>query len=155
MILLDRRGDALYLDLFNQASLVNFAVKDAKGSNSQALSLIARSDTAEVALRRLASYVHGKRTGDRDAAVPMLLPTCLMTLLRHGWCQRQLFLLKVSIRGASGPKHNEAMLRAPVVKQRACRKEVVTNAPKAARRPQPLRVEVLVALLGPLSAPGG
>ena len=50
MIPLDRRGDALYLDLFNQASLVDFAVKDAKGSQAQALSLSARSDTAEVAL---------------------------------------------------------------------------------------------------------
>ena len=63
---------ALNLDLFNQASLVDFAVRDAKDSQAQALSLIARSDTAEVALRRLASYVHEKRTGDRDAATSML-----------------------------------------------------------------------------------
>ena len=47
-------------------------MKDARGSQAQALSLIARSDTAEVALRRLASYVREKRTGDRDAAVSML-----------------------------------------------------------------------------------
>ncbi|CAE7243914.1 unnamed protein product [Symbiodinium sp. CCMP2592] len=87
MIPLDRRGDALYLDLFNQASLVDFAVKDAKGSQAQALSLIARSDTAEVALRRLASYVHEKRTGDRDAAVSMLAikPTNLSHDIAPAW----------------------------------------------------------------------
>ena len=87
MIPLDRRGDALYLDLFNQASLVDFAVKDAKGSQAQALVLIARSDTAEVALRRLASYVHEKRTGDRDAAVSMLAikPTNLSHDIAPAW----------------------------------------------------------------------
>ncbi|OLP95779.1 hypothetical protein AK812_SmicGene22019 [Symbiodinium microadriaticum] len=87
MIPLDRRGDALYLDLFNQASLVDFAVKDARGSQAQALSLIARSDTAEVALRRLASYVHEKRTGDRDAAVSMLAikPTNLSHDIAPAW----------------------------------------------------------------------
>ena len=87
MIPLDRRGDALYLDLFNQASLVDFAVKDAKGSQAQALSLIARSDTAEVALRRLASYVHEKRTGDRDAATSMLAikPTNLSHDIAPAW----------------------------------------------------------------------
>ena len=50
------------------------------------------------------------------------------------------------------------MVRVPEVKRRA-RKEVaggeVTNAPAARRRLLPLRVELLVALLGPLSAPGG
>ena len=36
--------------------LVDFVIRDAKGSHPKALSLIAKSDTAEVALRRLASY---------------------------------------------------------------------------------------------------
>ena len=84
MIPFDRRGDALYSDLFNQASLVDFAVKDAKGSQAQALSLIACSDTAEVALR---TYVHEKRTGDRDAATFMLAikPTNLSHDIAPAW----------------------------------------------------------------------
>ncbi|CAE7748893.1 unnamed protein product [Symbiodinium sp. KB8] len=111
-----RGGVALYLDLFNQASLVDFAVKDARGSQAQALSLIARSDTAEVALRRLASYVREKRTGDRDAAVSML--AIKPTNLSHDIAPARLV--------------SEAMVRVPEVKRRA-RKEVaggeVTNAP--------------------------
>ena len=34
--------------------------------------VIARRETAEAALRRLASYVHEERTGNRDAALSML-----------------------------------------------------------------------------------
>ena len=51
--------------------LVDFKVKDA-GSPVQVLSMIEQSDTCEIALRRLASWIHEKRTGDMDAAQSML-----------------------------------------------------------------------------------
>ena len=87
MIPLEKRNDSTYIDLFNQASLVDFVIRDAKGSHPKALSLIAKSDTAEVALRRLASYVHARRTGDRDAAISMLAikPTNLSHDIAPSW----------------------------------------------------------------------
>ena len=87
MIPLEKRNDGTYIDLFNQASLVDFVIRDAKGSHPKALSLIAKSDIAEVALRRLASYVHERRTGDRDAAISMLAikPTNLSHDIAPSW----------------------------------------------------------------------
>ena len=87
MIPLDKRNDPTYVDLFNQASLVDFVIKDARGNHTKALNLIATSDTAEVALRRLASYVHERRTGDRDAAISMLAikPTNLSHDIAPSW----------------------------------------------------------------------
>ena len=55
---------------------------------------------------------------------PSSQPTCLMTLLQHGWCPKLLHLLQVSTTGESGPKRNEAMVRALVFKQRSSRKEM-------------------------------
>ena len=69
---LEKRSDPIYSELFNLASLVDFRVKEADGSHARALALIACDDTCEVALRRIASYVHMKRTGDRSAAEAML-----------------------------------------------------------------------------------
>lgn len=87
MIPLEKRNDDTYIHLFNQASLVNFVIRDAKGSYPKALSLIAKSDSAEVALRRLAFYVHERRTDDRDAAISMLAikPTNLSHNLAASW----------------------------------------------------------------------
>ncbi|CAE7317915.1 unnamed protein product [Symbiodinium sp. CCMP2592] len=140
MIPLNRRGDALYLDLFNQASLVDFAVKDAKGPQAQALSLIAPNDIADVALRRLASYVHEKGTSDRDAAVSMLAikPTNLSHDIAPAWLVSQAALFA----------QNEHKRRERAKAQRGDAKGTsgqakgsskggggseVTNAPKAAR----------------------
>ncbi|CAE7400933.1 unnamed protein product, partial [Symbiodinium sp. CCMP2456] len=71
MFSVDQRQHPQYVELFNLASLVDFKVKDA-GSPAQVLSMIGQCDTCEIALRRLASWIHEKRTGDKDAAQSML-----------------------------------------------------------------------------------
>ena len=71
MFSVDQRQHPQYVELFNLASLVDFKVRDA-GSPAQVLSMIGQCDTCEIALRRLASWIHEKRTGDKDAAQSML-----------------------------------------------------------------------------------
>ena len=80
-----------------------------------------------------------------------------MTLLRHGWCQRLLYLPKVSIEGerAKAQRGDGKGSGSQAKGSKGGGRGEVTNAPAARRRLLPLRVEVLVALLGPLSAPGG
>ena len=71
MFSMDQRQHPQYVELFNLASLVDFGIRDA-GSPAQVLSMIGQCDTCEIALRRLASWIHEKRTGDKDAAQSML-----------------------------------------------------------------------------------
>ncbi|CAE7878679.1 unnamed protein product, partial [Symbiodinium necroappetens] len=71
MFSVDQRQHTQYVELFNLASLVDSKVRDA-GSPAQVLSMIGQCDTCEIALRRLASWIHEKRTGDKDAAQSML-----------------------------------------------------------------------------------
>ncbi|OLP75930.1 hypothetical protein AK812_SmicGene44202 [Symbiodinium microadriaticum] len=72
MFSVDQRHSAHYVDLFNLASLVDFKAKEGGASQARILSIIAQDDTCEVALRRLAAWIHERRTGDKDAAQSML-----------------------------------------------------------------------------------
>ena len=72
VIPIEKRGDAQYSELFNLASLVDFKLKMAGGMHSRALAIIAADDTCEIALRRMASFIHLRRTGDKAAAEAML-----------------------------------------------------------------------------------
>ncbi|CAE7268151.1 unnamed protein product, partial [Symbiodinium sp. CCMP2456] len=72
MFSVDQRHSAHYVDLFNLASLVDFKAKEGGTSQAKILSIIAQDDTCEVALRRLAAWIHERRTGDKDAAQSML-----------------------------------------------------------------------------------
>ncbi|CAE7583551.1 unnamed protein product [Symbiodinium sp. CCMP2456] len=72
MFSVDQRHSAHYVDLFNLASLVDFKAKEGGASQAKILSIIAQDDTCEVALRRLAAWIHERRTGDKDAAHSML-----------------------------------------------------------------------------------
>ena len=49
--------------------------------------IIAQDDTCEVALRRLAAWIHERRTGDRDAAQSMLAikPSSFSTDVAPSW----------------------------------------------------------------------
>ena len=67
VIPIEKRGDAQYSELFNLASLVDFKLKMAGGMHSRALAIIAADDTCEIALRRMASFIHLRRTGDKAA----------------------------------------------------------------------------------------
>ena len=59
------------MELFNAASLVDFTVARTS-STAEALRALGEDDACEVGLRRIASYIHEKRTGDRDASASML-----------------------------------------------------------------------------------
>ena len=72
MFSVDQRHSAHYVDLFNLASLVDFKAKEGGAAQARILSIIAQDDTCEVALRRLAAWIHERRTGDKDAAQSML-----------------------------------------------------------------------------------
>ncbi|CAE7880534.1 unnamed protein product [Symbiodinium sp. KB8] len=72
MFSVDQRHSAHYVDLFNLASLVDFKAKEGGASQARILSIIAQDDTCEVALRRLAAWIHERRTGDKNAAQSML-----------------------------------------------------------------------------------
>ena len=68
---IDKRGDPRYLELFNGAAFVDFEV--AKCPNAQAvMMMLGSADGCEIALRRMAAYVHERRTGDIDSANAML-----------------------------------------------------------------------------------
>ncbi|CAE7303490.1 unnamed protein product [Symbiodinium sp. CCMP2456] len=62
----------VYVDLFNLASLVDFKAKEGGASQAKILSIIAQDDACEVPLRRLAAWIHERRTGDKDATQSML-----------------------------------------------------------------------------------
>ena len=87
MFSVDQRQSAHYVDLFNLASLVDFKAKEGGASQSKVLSIIAQDDTCEVALRRLAAWIHERRTGDRDAAQSMLAikPSSFATDVAPSW----------------------------------------------------------------------
>ena len=87
MFSVDQRQSAHCVDLFNLASLVDFKAKEGGASQSKVLSIIAQDDTCEVALRRLAAWIHERRTGDRDAAQSMLAikPSSFATDVAPSW----------------------------------------------------------------------
>ena len=60
-----------YLDLFTQASTIDFALAKA-ASDDEILETLGTNDQLEISLRRIAAYVHKKRTGDADAAMRIL-----------------------------------------------------------------------------------
>ncbi|CAE7231202.1 unnamed protein product [Symbiodinium necroappetens] len=60
-----------YLDLFTQASTIDFALAKA-ASDDEILATLGTNDQLEIPLRRIAAYVHKKRTGDGDAAMRIL-----------------------------------------------------------------------------------
>ena len=71
---LARRGDGFFSVPLQSSCPGGIHREGCEGLSGSSLGLDSnvRSDTAEVALRRLASYVHDKRTRDRDAAVSLL-----------------------------------------------------------------------------------
>ncbi|CAE7309115.1 unnamed protein product [Symbiodinium sp. CCMP2592] len=87
MFSVEQRQSAHYVDLFNLASLVDFKAKEGGPSQAKVLSIIAQDDTCEVALRRLAAWIHERRTGDRDAAQSMLAikPSSFSTDVAPSW----------------------------------------------------------------------
>ncbi|CAE7791178.1 unnamed protein product [Symbiodinium sp. CCMP2592] len=87
MFSVDQRQSAHYVDLFNLAFLVDFKAKEGGSSQSKVLSTIAHDDTCEVALRRLAAWIHERRTSDRDAAQSMLAikPSSFSTDVAPSW----------------------------------------------------------------------
>ena len=87
MFAVEQRTSATYVDLFNLASLVDFKAKEGGQSQARVLSIIAQDHTCEVALRRLAAWIHEKRTGDRDAAQSMLAikPSSFATDVAPTW----------------------------------------------------------------------
>ncbi|OLP73526.1 hypothetical protein AK812_SmicGene47209 [Symbiodinium microadriaticum] len=87
MFSVEQRQSAHYVDLFNLATLVDFKAREGGSSQSKVLSIIAQDDTCEVALRRLAAWIHERRTGDRDAAQSMLAikPSSFSTDVAPSW----------------------------------------------------------------------
>ncbi|CAE7871303.1 unnamed protein product, partial [Symbiodinium sp. KB8] len=78
---LDAFRAAHYADLFNLATLVNFKAREGGSC------IIAQDDTCEVALRRLAAWIHELRTEDRDAAQSTLAikPSSFSTDVAPSW----------------------------------------------------------------------
>ena len=68
---LAQRGDKIYLELFNGATSIDFRVASCK-STQEVMQLLGSDDSTEIILRRIAAFVHEKRTGDTDAANSML-----------------------------------------------------------------------------------
>ncbi|CAE7872534.1 unnamed protein product, partial [Symbiodinium necroappetens] len=91
MFSVEQRQSARYVDLFNVATLVDFKAREGGSSQSKVLSIIAQDDTCEVALRRLAAWIHERRTGDRDAAQSMLAikPSSFSTDVAPSWLVAQ------------------------------------------------------------------
>ena len=67
---MDRRNDPVYAEMFSSASTIDYML--AGLSARERLEVLASSDTAEIILRRVGSYLHLQRTGDADAAFAML-----------------------------------------------------------------------------------
>ena len=81
-----RDRDPVYLDLFNAATGVDFLLKGAT-SAAEVAQKLTTSDQAEISLSRIASYVHERRTGDRDAAAALLAvrPPGALTDIAPAW----------------------------------------------------------------------
>ena len=62
----------IWMDLWSAASMVEFRLAQAGMSDEQVNLVLASNDNMEIALRRLASYVYGRRTGDYTRALHML-----------------------------------------------------------------------------------
>lgn len=65
-----RDNSADYLYFFNGLRSIDFAMKGK--STQEKLEWLAESDPAKLTLRHLSSFIHYKRTGDKDAAQAML-----------------------------------------------------------------------------------
>ncbi len=68
---LDKRSLPQYAEMFTSATQVDFAASSCK-TESALMRLLSTSDQLEIELRKLASFVHARRTGDRQAALHML-----------------------------------------------------------------------------------
>ena len=62
----------IWTDLWTSACMVDFHLSKAGGSEEQVNLILASDDNMEMALRRLASFVYAKRTGDHSGALHML-----------------------------------------------------------------------------------
>ena len=67
MSYVDQKRLPQYVELFIIFVLAHFNAEDA-GSQAQVCGMIEPCDTCEIALRRLASWIHEKRTGDKHPA---------------------------------------------------------------------------------------
>ena len=70
--LASRSASTDYLELFNIATAVDFLAERHKHSSLLLMQALATDDTAEIGLRRISSWLHEKRTGDKAAARSML-----------------------------------------------------------------------------------
>ena len=68
---LDKRSLPQYAEMFTSATQVDFSAANCK-NEAALMKLLATSDQLEIELRKLASFVHSRRTGDRQAALHML-----------------------------------------------------------------------------------
>jgi len=67
----ERSGNQEYIELFNICTSIDFLLKG-KTSAMEVAATLVESDTAEIRLCRLSSWLHFKRTGDRIAAESLL-----------------------------------------------------------------------------------
>ena len=67
-----RGASSDYLELYNIVSAVDFLAEKHKHSSVMLVQSLASDDTAQIGLRRIASWFHEKRTGDKAAAQSML-----------------------------------------------------------------------------------
>eukprot|EP00930_Biecheleria_cincta_P027551 TRINITY_DN19331_c0_g1_i1.p1 TRINITY_DN19331_c0_g1~~TRINITY_DN19331_c0_g1_i1.p1 ORF type:complete len:721 (+),score=117.51 TRINITY_DN19331_c0_g1_i1:94-2163(+) len=67
-----RGKSAEYLELFNIATTIDFLAQRHKHNAAHLMQTLASDDVAEIGLRRIASWLHAKRTGDEAAASSML-----------------------------------------------------------------------------------
>ena len=68
---LDKRSLPQYAKMFTSATQVDFSAANCK-NEAALMKLLATSDQLEIELRKLASFVHSRRTGDKQAALHML-----------------------------------------------------------------------------------
>ena len=71
MFPLDRRSAPEYREFFTSATQIDFATANCQ-SEQALIQLLATSDSTEIELRKMASYVYQRRTGDRVGANRML-----------------------------------------------------------------------------------
>ena len=67
-----RAASPEYLELFNIATSIDFLAQRHKHSAAALMQALAGDDNAEIGLRRITSWLHEKRTGDKTAAKSML-----------------------------------------------------------------------------------
>ena len=82
----DQRSSQVFTDLFTAASGVDFTLAKQK-TEEDILATLSSDDLIEMSLRRIAAYLHQKRTGDTSSANHMLAvkPPGLMTDVAPTW----------------------------------------------------------------------